>query len=125
MNKGVKSPPSVDAALLMANAASEVFRAFVKCMGSSLIVGSAYHKNTYARVERASTVIGSTLRAYANGRKDDWDDHLTWASWPTTSTSGNPSPDRRRMSRRICAAPVAVAVERVGTACALPDKRST
>ena len=58
---------------------SEVFRAFVK--GWGLIVGSAYHKNTNAKVERANGVIGDsdTLRAYANGRKDDWDDHLPLA----------------------------------------------
>ena len=47
---------------------SQVFRAFVKSMGSSLIVGSAYHKNTNARVERAAAgqrSIGDTqaLRA--------------------------------------------------------------
>jgi hypothetical protein len=52
---------------------SQVFQAFVKSMGSCLIVGSAYHKNTNAKVERANGVIGDTLRAYANGRKDDWD----------------------------------------------------
>ena len=56
---------------------SEVFRAFVKSMGSCLIVGSAYHKNTNAKVERANGVISDTLRAYANGRKDDLDSHLT------------------------------------------------
>ena len=39
-------------------------------MGSCLIVGSAYHKNTNAKVEWANGVIGDTLRAYANGRKD-------------------------------------------------------
>jgi len=55
---------------------SEVFRAFVKSMGSCLIVGSAYHKNTNAKVERTNGVISDTLRAYANGRKDDWDVHL-------------------------------------------------
>ena len=55
---------------------SEVFRAFVKGWDSCLIVGSAYHKNTNAKVERANGVISDTLRAYANGRKDDWDDHL-------------------------------------------------
>ena len=55
---------------------SEVFRAFVKGWGSCLIVGSAYHKNTNAKVERANGVISDTLRAYANGRKDDWDGHL-------------------------------------------------
>ena len=55
---------------------SEVFRAFVKGMGSSLIVGSAYHKDTNAKVERANGVVSDTLRAYADGRKDDWDGHL-------------------------------------------------
>jgi hypothetical protein len=58
---------------------SAVFRAFVKGMGSSLIVGSAYRKNTNAKVERANGVIGDTLRAYANGRKDDWDRQLPLA----------------------------------------------
>ncbi len=52
---------------------SEVFRAFAKGWGSCLIVGSAYHKNTNAKVERANGVIGDTLRAFANGRKEDWD----------------------------------------------------
>ena len=60
---------------------SEVFRAFVKGMGSCLIVGSAYHKNTNAKVERANGVIGDTLRAYANGRKDDWDRQLPLAEF--------------------------------------------
>ena len=58
---------------------SAVFRALVKSMGSGLIVGSAYHKNTNAKVERANGVIGDTLRAYANGRKDDWDRQLPLA----------------------------------------------
>ena len=48
-------------------------------MGSCLIVGSAYHKNTNAKVERANGVISDTLRAFANGRKDDWDGHLPTA----------------------------------------------
>ena len=58
---------------------SDAFRAFVRSMGSCLIVGSAYHKNTNAKVERANGVIGDTLRAYANGRKDDWDRQLPLA----------------------------------------------
>ena len=60
---------------------SEVFRAFVTSMGSTLIVGLAYHKNTNAKLERANGVIGDrdTLHAYAKGRKDDWDDHLALA----------------------------------------------
>ena len=66
---------------------SEVFRAFVKSMGSCLIVGSAYHKNTNAKVERANGVISDTLRAYANGRKDDWDSHLTLAEFAINSTA--------------------------------------
>jgi hypothetical protein len=36
-------------------------------MGSCLIVGSAYHTNTNAKVERANGVISDTLRAYADG----------------------------------------------------------
>jgi hypothetical protein len=56
-----------------------VFRAFVRSMGSCLIVGTAYHKNTNAKVESANGVIGDTLRAYANGRKDDWDRQLPLA----------------------------------------------
>jgi hypothetical protein len=54
----------------------EVFRAFVKSMGSCLIVGSAYHKNTKAKVERTNGVVSDVLRAYANGRKEDWDVHI-------------------------------------------------
>ena len=48
---------------------------------SRLIVCSANHKNTNAKVERANGVIGDTLRAYANGRKDDWDKQLTFAEF--------------------------------------------
>ena len=46
-------------------------------------------------------------------------------SWSTTITSGKPSPDRKHMSQLMAAASAAVAVERVGTACTLPDSRST
>lgn len=55
---------------------SDVFRGFVKHTGSYLIAG--YHKNTKAKVGRAKGVIGDTLRAFAfaNGRKDDWDQQL-------------------------------------------------
>jgi hypothetical protein len=37
-------------------------------MGSCLIVGSAY---TNGKVEQANGIIGNTLRAFANWRKDD------------------------------------------------------
>ena len=66
---------------------SEVFRAFVKSMGSCLVVGSAYHKNTNAKVERANGVISDTLCAYANGHKDDWDNHLTPAEFAINNTA--------------------------------------
>jgi hypothetical protein len=56
-----------------------VFRAFAKGMGSCFIVGSAYHKNTNAKVERANGILSDTLRAVANCRKDDWDGHLHMA----------------------------------------------
>jgi hypothetical protein len=46
---------------------SNFVRALVKVMGSCPIVGSAYHRNTDAQVERANGVIGDTLRAYACG----------------------------------------------------------
>ncbi len=59
-------------------------------MGSSLIVGSAYHKNTNAKVERANGVIGDTLRAFANGRKDDWDRQLPLAVFAQSTTRPRP-----------------------------------
>ena len=58
---------------------STLFREFTRRIGSSLIIGSAYHKNTTAKVERVNGVLGDTLRAFANGRKDDWDVWLQYA----------------------------------------------
>ena len=58
---------------------SKLFREFTRRLGSSLLVGSAYHKNTNARAERVNGVLGDTLRAFANGRKDDWDLWLPYA----------------------------------------------
>jgi transposase InsO family protein len=58
---------------------STLFREFTWCIGSSLIVGSAYHKNSNAKTERVNGVLGDTLRAFANGRKDDWDAWLPYA----------------------------------------------
>ncbi len=59
--------------------ASKLFREFTRSIGSSLLVGSAYHKNTNARAERVNSVLGDTLRAFANGRKHDWDVWLPYA----------------------------------------------
>ena len=58
---------------------SKLFKEFTRSIGSSLLVGSAYHKNTNARAERVNGVLGDTLRAFANGRKDDWDVWLPYA----------------------------------------------
>jgi len=52
---------------------SSLFREFTRCIGSSLLVVSAYHKNTNAKTERVNGVLGDTLSAFANGRKDNWD----------------------------------------------------
>ena len=52
---------------------SQFFQLFVKKLGSSLVMSSAYHKNTNAKVERMNGVLGDTLRAYSNLRRDDWD----------------------------------------------------
>ena len=55
-------------------------------MGSSLIVGSVYHKNTNAKVDRANGVISDTLQAYANGGKDVWDKELQFAEFAINNT---------------------------------------
>ena len=47
---------------------SQLFHEFT----TALIVGTAYHKNTGARVEWTNSVLGDTLRALANSRRDDW-----------------------------------------------------
>jgi hypothetical protein len=60
---------------------SEVFCAFVKGMGSCLIVGSAYHKNTNAKVERANGVISDTLCAFANVHKAWQSSQSTIGTW--------------------------------------------
>jgi hypothetical protein len=54
---------------------------FVKSMGLCLIVGSSYHKNTNAKVERANGVINDKLSTYAKMRKDDWDRQLPLAEF--------------------------------------------
>ena len=66
---------------------SKLFREFTRRLGSSLLVGSAYHKNTNARVERVNEVLGDTLRAFANGRKDDWDLWLPYAVYAINNSA--------------------------------------
>ena len=66
---------------------SKVFREFTRSLGSSLLVGSAYHKNTNARVERVNRILADTLRAFANGRKDDWDLWLPYAVYAINNSA--------------------------------------
>ena len=66
---------------------SKLFREFTRRLGSSLLVGSAYHKNTNARAERVNGVLGDTLRAFANGRKDDWDLWLPYAVYAINNSA--------------------------------------
>jgi hypothetical protein len=62
-------------------------RAFVR--SSSRIVGSAYHKNTNAKVARAKgAIVGDTLRALAKGRKDGWGRPLPLAVLASTLGGG-------------------------------------
>ena len=49
-----------------------LLKEFVRCICSSLLIGSAYHNNTNAKAERVNGVLGDTQRAFANGSKDDW-----------------------------------------------------
>ena len=58
---------------------SNLFREFTRRIGSSLLVGSVYHKNTNAKTERVNGVLGDTLRAFANGSKNNWDVWLPYA----------------------------------------------
>ena len=50
------------------------FKEFTRRIGSSLLVCSAYHKNTNAKAERVNCV----LDAFANGHKDGWDAWLPY-----------------------------------------------
>ena len=52
---------------------SQLFSEFTKAIGSALIVGTVYHKNTGASVELTNSVLGDTLRALANSQRDYWD----------------------------------------------------
>ena len=47
---------------------SQLFHKFTKAIGSALIVGTTYHKNTRAHIEWTNCVLGNTLLALANSR---------------------------------------------------------
>ena len=63
--------------------------------------GLGYHKNTNAKVDRANGVISDTLRAYANGRKDDWDSRLPLAVFAVNNTHGGAAPWPLGMRERV------------------------
>ena len=67
---------------------SQFFQTFVKKLGSSLVMSTAYHKNTNAKVERMNGVLGDTLRAYSNLRRDDWDQ---WVPYVCFAINNAPS----------------------------------
>ncbi len=46
---------------------SNPFREFMRRIGSSLIIGSAFHKHTNAKVERVHGVLGDAVLTYTNG----------------------------------------------------------
>ena len=50
---------------------SALFKEFTRHIGSSLLICSAYHKNTNAKAERVNGVLGDKLQAFANGHNDD------------------------------------------------------
>ena len=50
-----------------------IFSEFTKVIGSALIVGTAYHKNTSAKVKRVNSLLGDMLLALANSQLDYWD----------------------------------------------------
>ncbi len=58
-----------------------MFKALARRIDSSLIVGSAYNKNTNSKIERVNGVLGDTLRAFANGRQVYWDQWLPYAGF--------------------------------------------
>ncbi len=96
---------------------SEVFRAFVKSMGSCLIVGSAYRKNTNVKAERANGVIGDTLRAYANGRKGNWDLQLPLAVFAIENL------DSGRGARALLHRPLRASSPAADGPCSQPSRR--
>ncbi len=48
---------------------------------------SAYLKNTNAKTERVNGVLGDTLRAFDNGRKDDWDLWLPYSAFAINNSA--------------------------------------
>ena len=56
-------------------------------MGLCLLVGLSNHENTNAKGERASGVMSDMLRAYNNGRKDDWDSQYALADFAISNTA--------------------------------------
>jgi hypothetical protein len=80
---------------------SMLSKEFTRRIGSSLLIVSAYHKNTNARAERPG-VNGRGcwatpyVQGFANGSKDDWDVWLPYAVFannnPASTLGGDLTP---------------------------------
>ncbi len=55
------------------------WRAFWAHMGTTLLMGTAYHPQTDGQTERANRTLETMLRARVNFQQTDWDEHLTAA----------------------------------------------
>ena len=128
MKKGVSPSPRVEAALLIANTArgscrsQSSFRPLAKARSVSPITQLARSTLALVFLWYAEPTMRHEPMPLTKARNTSL---VNLGSWSTTNTSGKPSPERRHMSRMMSAASVAVAVARVGTACTLPDNRST
>jgi hypothetical protein len=73
---------------------SMLSKEFTRRIGSSLLIVSAYHKNTNARAERPG-VNGRGcwatpyVQGFANGSKDDWD---VWLPYAIFAINNAPAP---------------------------------
>ena len=65
---------------------SQLFHKFTKAIGSVLILGTAYHKNTGGSVKWTNSVLGDTLRGLANSGRDNWDKWVLYSCFAINNT---------------------------------------
>ncbi len=51
---------------------SEFWAILHAALGTSLIFGSPYHRNTNSRTKRVNAAIADVLRCFVDGRQSDW-----------------------------------------------------
>ena len=66
---------------------------FTESIGSSLLIGSFYHKNTSAKARWIKGVLGDALQAFVNGSKCDWDVWLPCAVFAIITAASTLSGD--------------------------------